>query len=244
MTESLFISDLHLSREQPATVKLFLGFLQNRAPQADALYILGDFFDTWVGDDDTSPPIPEVITSLRRLTDSGTPVFLQHGNRDFLLGDGFMAATGCTLLPDLSVVELGGIPTLLMHGDLLCTDDLDYQRARAWLRSDAFLDDFLSHSVAERIAIAANYRQQSGEATSLKAEGIMYVNQASVEKYMAEQGAQRLIHGHTHRPGIHDFQLNGTAVQRIVLSEWHEQHGALLSICGTGIKTEAVLAQD
>lgn len=242
MAESLFISDLHLSRETPATVALFLSFLGTRAPQADALYILGDLFDTWVGDDDDTPPIPEIISALHTLTSRGTPVFLQHGNRDFLLGKEFVATTGCQLLPEVYVTNLEGTPTLLMHGDLLCTDDLDYQRARAWLRSDEFLQDFLTRPVAERLAIAANYRQQSGEATSLKAEEIMDVNQATVEQFMTDQGALRLIHGHTHRPGTHEFQLNGATAQRIVLSEWHERKASVVCVSERGVTSEAILA--
>lgn len=240
MAESLFISDLHLSQEQPATVRLFLQFLEGRATQADCLYILGDLFDTWVGDDDNSPPIPEIIGVLRQLTDGGTQVFIQHGNRDFLLGEGFMAATGCRLLPDPYLVDLAGIPTLLMHGDLLCTDDLEYQQARVMLRSEAFIREFLSHSVEQRIIIAADYRKRSGEVTSLKAEEIMDINQETVINTMREQKATRLIHGHTHRQGIHDFDLDGTPAQRIVLSEWHPEGGAVLSITGTTISTEAV----
>ena len=232
---NLFISDLHLSQEQPETVGLFLHFLQQQAPQADNLYILGDLFDTWIGDDDTTPPIPSIISALKQLSESGTNIFIQPGNRDFLLGQEFISATGSTLLPDIYVIELEGIPTLLMHGDLLCSDDKEYQQARLMLRSDAFAQDFLPKTIDERRAIAANYRQRSGEATSLKAEKLMDVNHTTVIETMQRNGVLRLIHGHTHRPNFHDFELNGKAAQRIVLSEWHKDHGTALQITNTGI---------
>ncbi|MFC1602473.1 UDP-2,3-diacylglucosamine diphosphatase [Pseudomonadota bacterium] len=232
---NLFISDLHLSQEQPGTVRLFLHFLQQHAPQADNLYILGDLFDTWVGDDDSAPPIPSITAALKQLSTAGTNILIQPGNRDFLLGEAFMSATGCSLLPDIYVTELAGTPTLLMHGDLLCTDDEEYQQARKMLRSDAFARDFLSKTIEERRAIAAGYRQRSGEATALKADDIMDVNHEAIAETMRENGVLRLIHGHTHRPGFHDFKLDGEAAQRIVLSEWHENHGAALRITGSNI---------
>jgi len=237
---NLFISDLHLSQEEPDTVRLFLHFLQLHAPQADNLYILGDLFDTWVGDDDTAPPIPSIIAALKQLSESGTKIFIQPGNRDFLLGEAFMAATGSTLLPDIYVIELEGIPTLLMHGDLLCTDDKEYQQARSMLRSEAFAQDFLSKTIKDRRAIATGYRRRSGEATSLKADGIMDVNQGTVTETMRQQGVLRLIHGHTHRPGFHDFELDGETAQRIVLSEWHKHNGAALQITEIGITTNTI----
>jgi UDP-2,3-diacylglucosamine hydrolase len=241
VTECLFISDLHLSRGQPVTVELFLQFLDKRASRAKRLYILGDLFDAWVGDDDVTPPIPQVTNALRKLTRAGTQVYIQHGNRDFLMGEAFMAATGCQLLPDPYLMDLFGTPTLLMHGDLLCSDDLEYQQTRKRLRSEAFIREFLSHSVEERITIAAEYRKRSGEVTSLKAEEIMDVNQETVVRVMQEQGAMRLIHGHTHRPGIHALNLDGKPAQRIVLSDWHPDRGSVLSITNNGIATEAVV---
>jgi len=237
---NLFISDLHLSQEQPGTVGLFLHFLQQQAPQAESLYILGDLFDTWVGDDDTTPPIPSIIAALKQLSKTGTKIFIQPGNRDFLLGQDFMSATGSTLLPDTYVIELEGIPTLLMHGDLLCTDDKEYQQARIMLRSKAFAQDFLSKTITDRRTIAASYRQRSGEATSLKADGIMDVNLETVIKIMQKNGTLRLIHGHTHRPGLHDFTLDGKTAQRIVLSEWHEHNGAALQITERGVISKTI----
>jgi len=239
---NLFIADLHLSQEQPGTVGLFLHFLQQHAPQADNLYILGDLFDTWVGDDDTAPPIPSITAALKQLSESGCKIFIQPGNRDFLLGQAFISATGSTLLPDSYVIELAGIPTLLMHGDLLCTDDKEYQQARTMLRSKAFAQDFLSKSIKDRRTIAASYRQRSGEATSLKAEGIMDVNQEAVTEAMRQHSVLRLIHGHTHRPGCHDFTLDGEPAQRIVLSEWHENSGVVLQITERDITYKTIKA--
>lgn len=232
---NLFISDLHLSQEQPDTVRLFLHFLQQHAPQASSLYILGDLFDTWIGDDDIAPPIPSITAALKQLSTSGTNIYIQPGNRDFFLGEIFMSATGCQLLPDIYITELAGTPTLLMHGDLLCTDDEEYQQARRMLRSEAFASDFLTKNIEERRAIAAGYRQRSGEATSLKADEIMDVNQKTVEETMRQNGVLRLIHGHTHRPGFHDFKLDNKTAQRIVLSEWHANYGAALQITGSNI---------
>ena len=231
---NLFISDLHLSQEQPGTTRLFLHFLQQQAPQADNLYILGDLFDTWVGDDDTAPPIPSIIAGLKQLSESGTKILVQAGNRDFLLGEDFATATGSRLLPDIYTIELEGIPTLLMHGDLLCTDDKEYQQARTMLRSNAFASDFLAKTLEERRAIAANYRKRSGEATSLKADGIMDVNAKAVTEIMQQNRALQLIHGHTHRPKFHTFELDGRAAQRIVLSEWHENSGSALQVTDNG----------
>ncbi|VAX08056.1 UDP-2,3-diacylglucosamine diphosphatase [hydrothermal vent metagenome] len=237
---NLFISDLHLKQEQPDTIELFLRFLQQQASTADNLYILGDLFDTWVGDDDTATPVPEITTALRELADKGTRIFLQHGNRDFLLGDEFMAATGCALLPDPHCIDLAGIPTLLMHGDLLCTDDTEYQQARIFLRGEAFTQDFLSKDIATRKGIAADYRKRSGEVTSIKTDGIMDVNQETVVTTMRQYGVLRLIHGHTHRPGIHDFDLDGQPAQRIVLSEWHHDHSAALQVTGNSFTIQQI----
>jgi UDP-2,3-diacylglucosamine hydrolase len=228
MGDVLIISDLHLNEERPETVDLFLHFLGDTVATAQALYILGDLFDAWIGDDDHSPPIPSVVKALRQASDNGTRIYLMHGNRDFLLGERFAAATGCRLLQDPSVVSLAGAPTLLMHGDLLCTDDVDYQRARKMLRSAVFIEEFLNRPLQERRHLAQAYRKQSGEAISLKASEIMDVNQQTVERYMRERGVSRLVHGHTHRPGGHSFQLDGKTAHRFVLGEWHGKRGNYL----------------
>ena len=230
MTENLFISDLHLSGERPATVALALRFLDQVASRADRLYILGDLFDAWIGDDDTAPPIPEITAALARLNERGTRVFLMHGNRDFLLGDAFCRTTGCTLLPDPSVIQLEGEPVLLMHGDLLCIDDRDYQEARRKLRSPETVTYILSRSLAERAVMAADMRRRSGEATSRLPGDIMDVNETAVREQMLQHRVRLLIHGHTHRPAIHTFELDGKSARRIVLAEWTEQGGSYLQV--------------
>jgi len=227
---ALFISDLHLSPQRPGTLRLFLRFLEEQAAGAEHLYILGDLFDAWIGDDDQTPPIPEILNAMRHCSERGTRLFFMHGNRDFLIGDGFARATGCSLLQDPTRLDLNGTPTLLMHGDLLCTDDEDYQQARKLLRSPPFIQELMRKSIPERIAMAAEFRTRSGEATSLKSSDIMDANQQTVELTMREQGVTRLIHGHTHRPASHRFKLDDKTAERIVLPEWHEQKGGYLRV--------------
>lgn len=236
---TLFISDLHLSLERPGILRLFLRFLEEQAAGAEHLYILGDLFDAWIGDDDQTPPIPEILTAMRHCSERGTRLSLMHGNRDFLIGERFAGATGCSLLQDPTRLELEGPPTLLMHGDLLCTDDQDYQQARKLLRSPAFIQELMGKSIPERIAMAAEFRRRSGEATSLKSSDIMDVNQQTVEHTMREQDVTRLIHGHTHRPASHRFELDEKIVERIVLPEWHEQKGGYLKLDSKGLRSES-----
>ncbi|MBL3529164.1 MAG: UDP-2,3-diacylglucosamine diphosphatase [gamma proteobacterium endosymbiont of Lamellibrachia anaximandri] len=240
MAETLFISDLHLSDDQPETVQLFLDFLERRAPGADRLYILGDLFDAWIGDDLEIEPAQRIKIALKRLYDSGSRILLMHGNRDFLLGEQFCAQTGAELIDDPTQIDLFGTATLLMHGDLLCTDDLPYQAFRRQVRDPAFITQFLSRTIPERIAIAQEYRAKSGEATSLKAAGIMDVNQTTVEQYMENRGVRRLIHGHTHRPGRHDFMLSGEKSSRFVLGEWHSDHAEILVASPKGLRVETI----
>lgn len=240
MTENLFISDLHLSRKRPATTDLFLRFLEEQVDAVSHLYILGDLFDAWVGDDDTTTPIKEITHALLQATTRGTQLSIMHGNRDFLIGEAFAKATGCTLLDDPTVVDLNGLPTLLMHGDLLCSDDLEYQQARTLLRSQAFISDFLAKTIQQRKTLAAEYRKKSGEVVSLKSADIMDVNQYTVESYMRNSGVKLLIHGHTHRPAIHDFKLDGQSAERIVLSDWHEKRGEYLRVSGNEITRHRV----
>jgi len=234
MADTLLISDLHLSQERPATVGLFLRFLREQAATAGALYILGDLFDAWIGDDNDSPALAQIIQSMRHLSASGCQLLVMHGNRDFLIGERFADETGCVLLPDPHIATLGGIRTLLMHGDLLCSDDLEYQEARKLLRSPAFIQDFLSRPIEQRIQLAAEYRKRSGEVVSLKPADIMDVNQDTVERYMREHGVHRLVHGHTHRPALHQFELDGEPAERFVLQDWHEHEGACLRIAEDG----------
>jgi len=237
---TLFISDLHLASERPVTVGCFLGFLRKRAREAQALYILGDLFDAWIGDDDDQSPYSEIRVALRRLTESGTGCYLMHGNRDFLIGRAFARDTGCTLLDDPTSVDLAGTPTLLMHGDLLCTDDLPYQSFRRRIRNPIARRLFLWKPLPRRRAIADDYRRKSGAAIAEKTSAIMNVNQRTVEKYMRCFSVRRLIHGHTHRPADHSFPLDGGPVTRLVLAEWRVDRGEVLAVSENGWKREEI----
>ena len=227
-TEILFISDLHIAWNKPEISRRFLHFLDNRATKADTLYILGDLFDAWVGDDDFSPPNPKIRASLKRLSASGVKIYLQHGNRDFLLGQQFYLDTGIIPLNDPVVIDLFGVPTLLMHGDLLCADDLPYQEFRKKSRSPEWQQDVLSKPLLVRLLAAKWYRFRSYFHKRQKTQDIMDVNQATVVDTMAKHDCLRLIHGHTHRPNIHDFEVNGKPAQRYVLADWTKEAGAAL----------------
>jgi len=231
---TLFIADLHLSADRPDLVDRFLRFLEGPAREAEALFILGDLFDVWIGDDDARPPAPQVEAALRALADSGVGLSIQHGNRDFLLGEAFARRSGATLLPDPARIELAGAPALLMHGDLLCSDDHQYLAARRHLRDPAVIAAFLQQSIDQRATLAAAYRRQSGEATSLKAEAIMDANPETVPEFMRNHGVRLLIHGHTHRPATHDLLVDGDAAQRIVLPDWRENAGGYLRVEADG----------
>ena len=240
MPDVLFISDLHLAPERPATVELFIGFLRGRAREAESLYILGDLFDAWIGDDDDQMPYPEVRRALRGLTDSGSQCAIMHGNRDFLIGKRFAHDTGCTLLKDPTLLQLAGNPALLMHGDLLCTEDVPYQQFRKRIRNPLVIRLFLWKSLAKRRAMADDYRRKSNQAIAEKVSEIMDVNQSTVQDYMRSHGAIHLIHGHTHRPGEHSFELDGKTVTRNVLAEWHENRGEVLSVSEAGWRREII----
>ncbi|NKI17916.1 UDP-2,3-diacylglucosamine diphosphatase [Spongiibacter sp. KMU-166] len=221
--QRLFISDLHLDEKRPEILRAFFHFMETRARAADELYILGDFFEMWVGDDDDSDLAQQVAAALRALTENGTDLYLMHGNRDFLLGDDFCKAVGATLLPDPFQLELAGQPTLLMHGDSLCIDDPQYQQFRAMVRSPAWQQEAMSKSLEERRALARQLRMASNEANSNKAADIMDVNPAEVQRQMLDYQCLRLIHGHTHRPQRHHIDLAGESAERIVLGDWDSQ---------------------
>lgn len=224
---TLFISDLHLNPEQPDTIRLFLEFLDHQASQAETLYILGDLFEAWLGDDLILPEYIPVIEALRELTSKGIPVKVMHGNRDFMMGMEFERITGCELLNEPSVIELNDQRVLLLHGDTLCIDDVPYQQLRKQLRNPAWISEFLAKSAEERTAIARNLREKSKEATSEKEADIMDVNAQAVEQSMQEHQVDLLIHGHTHRPAIHVLKINNQPARRIVLGDWHG-HGSVL----------------
>ncbi|HMZ71794.1 MAG TPA: UDP-2,3-diacylglucosamine diphosphatase [Pseudomonadales bacterium] len=217
---SLFISDLHLQPENPSVTAAFRRFLDETASQAEALYILGDLFDDWVGDDDDNPFYLAVLDDLRRLHDRGVALFFLHGNRDFLIGADFASTTGATLLPDPVRIELHGHALLLAHGDGFCTQDQEYMAFRQLLRDPQWQRQALEKPLAERRAIAAQLHQISQERNQQKASEIMDVSPDEVVRVMEENRASLLIHGHTHRPDIHPLRLaHGDAV-RLVLGDW------------------------
>ncbi len=215
---TLFIADLHLSGEQPATAELFLRFLQEQASQADALYILGDLFEVWLGDDLIPAEVEPLLAALRQLGERGIPLYVMHGNRDFLLGQRFAELSGATLLDDPCVIDLYNTPTLLMHGDLLCTDDTAYQKMRSMLRNPQWIAEFLARSAEDRIAFARSLRERSEKETGEKAYAIMDINADTLQRYLQRYGVSRVIHGHTHRPAFH----HEGAAERYVVGAWHE----------------------
>ncbi len=236
--EALFISDLHLSPRQPQLTELFLHWLATRARGAGALYILGDLFDAWIGDDDDS--FVDVEAGLAEVVKGGTHCRLLHGNRDFLLGRRFARRTGIALLRDPTRITLAGEPVLLMHGDLLCTDDAPYQRFRRRVRNPLVRWLFLRQSLDRRRQMAANYRQQSTRAMASKTAEIMDVNAATVLRYMCRYRVRRLIHGHTHRPADHTLQLDGVPAHRHVLADWSPTIGEVLVSGDGSLAREAV----
>ena len=238
---TLFVSDLHLDPERPAITELFGRFLDGEARGADALYILGDLFEAWVGDDDPSEAGAFVADHLRALTASGVPACFIRGNRDFLLGADYARRCGMRLLPDPAVVMLYGQPTLLLHGDLLCTDDSAYQQFRAQTRDPRWQAQFLAQPLQARLAFAAQARAASkaryGELVAKgMAESIGDVAPATVQAWFRRYGIARMIHGHTHRPAIHD---EGGGNRRIVLGDWYEQ-GSVLRLDAGGARLDAL----
>ena len=223
----LLISDLHLQEERPDITRAFLDLLATRARSAQALYILGDFFEAWIGDDAMTPYQASICQALRALSDTGTQVFLMHGNRDFLIGQAFCKAAGATLLPDPSVVELGGEPVLLMHGDSLCTRDEGYMKLRRYLRNPVSLWILRHLPLRTRQKLARKLRSESRAQTRMKANDIVDVTPDEVPRVMQQFGVRTLVHGHTHRPAIHKLQIGDQAAKRIVLGDWDKQGWAL-----------------
>jgi len=236
---TLFVADLHLDPVRPEITALFGGFLDGEARSADALYILGDLFEAWVGDDDPSEAGAVVADKLHALTRSGVPAYFIHGNRDFLLGETYAQRCGMRLLEDPTVIDLYGVPTLILHGDLLCTDDTAYQQFRTQTRDPLWQSQFLAQPLAVRLAFAEQARAASkaryGELqASGQSETITDAAPATVQDWFQRFGVTRMIHGHTHRPAIHD---EGNGATRIVLGDWYEQ-GSVLRVDADG----AVLA--
>ncbi len=225
---TLFVSDVHLNSARANIVSAFIEFLDRKARHADALFILGDLFDEWLGDDDDKPPHPEVSDALTALTATGLPVSVVHGTHDFLLGWKFTKRTGCTLLGDHTTVDFYGTSTLIMHGDTLCTRDVEYQKFRKMTRNPITQKLFLTMSLNKRTEKAANIRHASNKDTALKSDEIMDVTPQAVDEIMRKHGVRHLIHGHTHRPAIHHFTLDDQEATRIVLGDWYEQDSVLI----------------
>jgi UDP-2,3-diacylglucosamine hydrolase len=224
---TLFISDLHIDASRPAITEQFLSFLSNEARRAEALYILGDLFESWVGDDAADPAQSAAMAALHSLTEHGVPCFVMHGNRDFLLAGQFCRMSGAQLLPDPLIVTLYGEPVLVMHGDALCTDDRAYQRLRATVREADWQRQFLALSIASRRALAGAARAGSQAHTAAVEYAITDVNADSVALALRNSGVATLLHGHTHRPAIHALQVDGRPCTRIVLGDWYDQGSVL-----------------
>ena len=227
MQPTLFIADLHLSEDRPDITQAFVRFMRQQAAKAQALYVLGDLFEAWIGDDDQSPFNQEVKLTFRQLVDSGVPVFFIHGNRDFLIGRRFARETGITLLPEQQVIELNGNKVLIMHGDSLCTRDEVFMAFRKKSRGWWWPRLMLSMPLWYRRRVARNARAKSKQHNANKPEYIMDVTPSEVERVMRDAGVTTLIHGHTHRPATHQFMLDGKNATRIVLGDWYSQSSCL-----------------
>jgi UDP-2,3-diacylglucosamine hydrolase len=232
---SYFIADLHLAQNRPDITACFLSFLKNDAPKAQTLYILGDLFEYWIGDDDKNPFVVEVASALNAVSLLGTKIYFIHGNRDFLLGRNYAKSCGMQLLPETDMIDLYGKPALIMHGDTLCTRDIAYQAFRKKSRSWWWQAIVKNLPLFVRKKIAEDYRKKSASATALKSQEIMDVTETEVIAELELHKSQLLIHGHTHRPKVHDIQANNKAAQRIVLGDWYEQ-GAWLKVTPNSIE--------
>ena len=241
MPSSIFVSDLHLCESRPALAGVFFDLLRGAAAEADALYILGDLFEYWAGDDDDTAFNQEVIAALKAFTGRGVPLYLMHGNRDFLIGERFASATGAKLLQDPTLLNLHGIPTLLMHGDTLCTDDVKYLAFRKKVRDPAYQAQFLAQPLAARKQVIAGLRAENAEEKQQKSDAIMDVAITTVEAVLRQHGCPRLIHGHTHRPALHWHTVNGKTCERWVLADWYTS-GSYLVCDGNGCRNVALQA--
>jgi UDP-2,3-diacylglucosamine hydrolase len=236
---TLFISDLHLDDSRPHITALFLDFLAREARDASALYILGDLFEAWIGDDAPSVVGDQVAEGLADLAARGVPSFFIHGNRDFLVGDAFARRARMTLLPDPSLLDIDGERVLLMHGDTLCIDDAKYQAFRGETRSPVWQRKFLALPVAERLRIAEQARAESRKYTRAADSALMDVNAGEVDRTLAAYRVRRLVHGHTHRPNVHRWNVEDAAFERIVLGDWYEQ-GSVLRVAADRIELSAL----
>lgn len=233
----LFISDLHLSPSHPEITQCFHRFLTEEASKAQALYVLGDLFESWVGDDDETPLHNEVAAAFRALSDSGVPIYFIHGNRDFLIGKRYAKAAGFTILPEQCVIDLFGKPTLIMHGDTLCIQDEAYQRYRKKVHNRFIQWLFFRLPLSYRQRIGEKLRAGSTKSNQQKSLSIMDVDQDEVKRVMENTGVTQLIHGHTHRPAVHEISLGSDLAQRIVLGDWYTQ-GSVLVCTEEGCKLQ------
>ena len=236
---TLLISDLHLAAERPQITAQFLRFTTDIAPQTAALYILGDLFEYWAGDDDTDQLGVQTAAALAALAARGTRIFLMQGNRDVLMGRTFVEQSSATLLDDPLLIDLHGTPTLLTHGDALCTDDTDYQKFRAYARDPATQSRFLAQPLADRRAQMLGFRAQSEASKQQKTAAIMDVAAGAVEELLRRHGYPRLIHGHTHRPARHVHVVDGHHCERWVLGDWY-QRGSYLRCDAAGCTAVAL----
>ena len=221
-TKALFIADLHLQPAMRKTTEAFLNFLQNQGKQAEQLYILGDLFEYWAGDDDMdSEALQVILSAIRQVADSGTSVYWLSGNRDFLTGDHFLEVTGAKALPELAVVDFGTAKVILAHGDAQCTDDTAYMQFRKMVRNPAWQQQFLAMPLAQRKAVIASFRQDSKKTNQEKSADIMDVNASVIADLFRETGASVMIHGHTHHPGRHVYRNEDGECVRLVLSDWN-----------------------
>ena len=232
---SLFASDLHLDSEAPWAIDAFISFLDGPARACDALYLLGDLFEVWVGDDDDNSDNLRACAGLSRLTGSGVAVYALHGNRDFLLGESFAKRTGVKLLPDPVLIDLYGQPTLLSHGDIFCTDDYSYQELRSIVRRPGWQRRFLALPLPTRRTLASAARAGSKAHTQRTIPTIMDVNPDAVTRALRATGARRLIHGHTHRPAVHPVVFDGINAERVVLAPWYET-ASCLAVDAAGVR--------
>jgi len=238
---SFFVADLHLTDERPVATGRFFHFLQEDVTGADALYILGDLFDAWVGDDHDAQVAHDTARQIKSLVDAGTPVYFMHGNRDFMLAERYAALSGMTLLADPARIDLYGVPTLLMHGDTLCTDDTAYQAFRRRVRHPLALAVLHRLPLALRHRLARQARAGSESAKASKSAWIMDVNSDAVVNVLREQQASRLIHGHTHRPAQHVHQVEGRNCERWVVPDWYARWGYVVcDAAGCALKVESL----
>ncbi|QUJ68411.1 UDP-2,3-diacylglucosamine diphosphatase [Photobacterium sp. GJ3] len=223
-----FIADLHLSADRPDITNCFLRFLSEEATQCEALYVLGDLFEMWIGDDDETPFHRQITEAFKTLTDAGVPCFFIHGNRDFLIGKQFSRETGVTLLPEHTVIDLYGTPTLILHGDTLCTRDESYQRYRKKVHNPLIQWLFLRLPLSWRQAVGRKMRADSSNTNQMKADAIMDVTPEAVVDLMRQTQVKHMIHGHTHRPAVHALQVDHQQATRIVLGDWYDQGSVLV----------------